>query len=306
MPHEAILPASVLPESFDARTRWPQCADIIGHVRNQGPCGDCWAFGATQTLQDRFCIHITMHNRNHADLLSVEDVVACMAQQIGTPGQGCAGGSPQNAFVYLNMYGAVSGGDYGETDGKTCLPYQVPPSLDEWEPTTSFPNEVATPKCPGKSNRCADCHCIDAYQKANHSWIEDKRKSGGPYFCKGAGLGRSQCMQSTLLNGPIEASMTVYGDIWSYHSGVYTCQGKGRGGSGHSIVIIGWGLEPGKNKTSPAVPYWLCKNSWGLSWGMNGFFKVTRSGPNGITNDCGKEAEAKMAMPLHVQRRVDS
>ena len=53
-------------------------------------------------LQDRFCIHAsTQRPRNTtADLLSVEDVVACMAQQIGTPGQGCDGGDPQNAMVY--------------------------------------------------------------------------------------------------------------------------------------------------------------------------------------------------------------
>ena len=40
---------------------------------------------------------------------------------------------------------------------------------------------------------------------------------------------------------------------WSYKSGVYTCGAK-KGGSGHSIVIIGWGMENG------TVPYWLVKN----------------------------------------------
>jgi hypothetical protein len=31
-----------VPPSLDARTHWPSCAPVIGHVRNQGAgCGDC-------------------------------------------------------------------------------------------------------------------------------------------------------------------------------------------------------------------------------------------------------------------------
>ena len=39
-----------LPESFDAREEWPECAAIIGAVRNQGDCGSCWAFGALSPI----------------------------------------------------------------------------------------------------------------------------------------------------------------------------------------------------------------------------------------------------------------
>lgn len=41
-PSELVLGYDEIPSSLDAREYWPQCADIIGHVRNQGPCGDCW------------------------------------------------------------------------------------------------------------------------------------------------------------------------------------------------------------------------------------------------------------------------
>ena len=51
--HGAVLgdeEPALLPESFDAREEWPECAAIIGAVRNQGDCGSCWAFGAVEVL----------------------------------------------------------------------------------------------------------------------------------------------------------------------------------------------------------------------------------------------------------------
>jgi len=38
-------------------------------------------------------------------------------------------------------------------------------------------------------------------------------------------------------------------------------------------MTSGWGKEEGLN-------YWLVQNSWGPSWGMNGFFKIKMG-------DCG-------------------
>lgn len=31
-----------IPESFDSREAWPQCADIISLIRDQSRCGSCW------------------------------------------------------------------------------------------------------------------------------------------------------------------------------------------------------------------------------------------------------------------------
>lgn len=44
--------AADLPESFDARTQWPNCP-TIQEIRDQGSCGSCWAFGAVEAMSDR-------------------------------------------------------------------------------------------------------------------------------------------------------------------------------------------------------------------------------------------------------------
>ena len=72
-------------------------------------------------------------------------------------------------------------------------------------------------------------------------------------------------------------------------------------GSGHAVVIIGWGVseKPIKlyvpNETDPnkkevtisSCPYWVVRNSWGTDWGDGGYFKIAMYQPpvtqNGVT-----------------------
>ena len=74
-------------------------------------------------------------------------------------------------------------------------------------------------------------------------------------------------------NGPIEGAFTVYQDFMNYKSGVYYHTSGGVLG-GHAIKVLGYGVENGLN-------YWLCANSWGTSFGINGFFKI-KQGDSGI------------------------
>eukprot|EP01051_Picozoa_sp_SAG22_P014142 SAG22_NODE_1675_length_3830_cov_4.460198_2_plen_404_part_00 len=231
-------------------------------------------------MQDRFCI--ATGNNASSQLLSVEDVIACMDQFIGTPGQGCGGGDPINTYYYMGHEGIVSGGDYGDKTGDTCLPYLVPP-------TVSVADTVPTPLCVGQNKTYNYPTCVANYKTPNAScdaacaYAADKR-TAATFSCPGGAAG-VKCIQAGLMTGSGATGMEVFGDVWSYKSGLYAC-GNRTGGSGHAVVLVGWGTD------ANGTDYWTVKNSWGPAWGTAGFFNIQR----GI-NECGIEASVMFAHP---------
>lgn len=91
---------AAIPESFDAREKWPNC---IHPIRNQEKCGSCWAFGSTEALSDRFCI------AGKDVVLSPEWLVQCDWFDMG-----CSGGRLMSAWEYLHFKGVPS---------DECVPY---------------------------------------------------------------------------------------------------------------------------------------------------------------------------------------
>jgi len=87
-------------------------------------------------------------------------------------------------------------------------------------------------------------------------------------------------MQKDIItNGPIQVAFMVYKSFMSYKSGVYKKHiWEILPEGGHAVKIIGFGVEDGKD-------YWLVANSWGTTWGLEGYFKMARG-----NNACGMES----------------
>ncbi|KAK3445750.1 hypothetical protein EUGRSUZ_A00982 [Eucalyptus grandis] len=192
-----------LPEKFDARTAWSQCS-TIGRILDQGHCGSCWAFGAVESLSDRFCIHFGMNIS-----LSVNDLLACCGFMCGA---GCNGGYPMFAWRYFMHHGVVT---------EECYPYfdDIGCSHPGCEP------EYPTPKCVRK--------CVNGNQmwrSSKHYSVSAYRVDSDPY----------NIMAEIYKNGPVEVSFTVYEDFAHYKSGVYK-HVTGDVLGGHAVKLIGWG-----------------------------------------------------------------
>lgn len=80
-------------------------------------------------------------------------------------------------------------------------------------------------------------------------------------------------MEAVATVGPVSAAIDASQQSFMlYNSGVYDdpdCSDT----ANHSILIVGYGQENGTD-------YWLVKNSWGESWGDNGYVKMARNKSN--------------------------
>lgn len=96
-----------IPKEFDLRTEHPACADIIGHITDQGHCANCWAHAAAGVMSDRICIASNGAYRVH---LSVYDLTACCWEcNMGLNATyKCQYGSEQAAFEYWVNVGVVT------------------------------------------------------------------------------------------------------------------------------------------------------------------------------------------------------
>lgn len=90
------------PEGFDSRTQWPNC---IHPIKDQANCGSCWAFAASEVLEDRICIQ-----GGENVIISAQDIVSCDKTCMG-----CNGGWLKNVWRYLANHGAAL---------DSCLPYR--------------------------------------------------------------------------------------------------------------------------------------------------------------------------------------
>eukprot|EP00330_Aristerostoma_sp_ATCC50986_P009313 CAMPEP_0114586108 /NCGR_PEP_ID=MMETSP0125-20121206/9430_1 /TAXON_ID=485358 ORGANISM="Aristerostoma sp., Strain ATCC 50986" /NCGR_SAMPLE_ID=MMETSP0125 /ASSEMBLY_ACC=CAM_ASM_000245 /LENGTH=344 /DNA_ID=CAMNT_0001781413 /DNA_START=38 /DNA_END=1072 /DNA_ORIENTATION=- len=82
-----------------------------------------------------------------------------------------------------------------------------------------------------------------------------------------------------VSNGPVSIAFEVTKDFMSYDSGVYvgkTCKSDAQSVN-HAVLVVGYGIDRESNKN-----YWIVKNSWGATWGQDGYFFIERG-----SNMCG-------------------
>ena len=74
-----------------------------------------------------------------------------------------------------------------------------------------------------------------------------------------------QVKQAIFQYGPVSVAVAVAGNFGNYKSGIYNESSSG--GINHAVNLVGW--------DETEKPYhWIMRNSWGESWGENGFMRI--------------------------------
>jgi len=91
-----FIPAHAAPATFDWRS-----TNKVTAVKDQGQCGSCWAFSATEAIESAWIIS---GHANTSINLSPQQIVDC-----DTVDGGCNGGWPETAMTYVHNAGGQEG-----------------------------------------------------------------------------------------------------------------------------------------------------------------------------------------------------
>lgn len=238
-----------VPASFD----WRSKQGVIGAVRDQGACGNCWAFSATEEVESMYVMA-----GNDPVVLSVQEVTSCDKHDnwhcpddddCKNVDAGCNGGDPVFGILYIcnKTHGLATEENYPFKSGKQGKTGQC--LTKSQSPQTSV-------KCSGFSWGLPPC------DKGN---------------CKG--MDEKLLMANIAAYGPAAISVDAASNAWqTYKKGIMPankCKSGAAGKLDHAVQLVGYGSDGGQN-------YWTVRNSWAADWGEKGFIRL----PFG-DNSCG-------------------
>jgi hypothetical protein len=274
-----------LPRTWDWRKK-----HYLATPESQGTCGSCWAIATAGMLQDRGNIFLeskslppSIPSLSHQYLLNCAR--NCIRQSIHEGcTEGCNGGFLAASLIFVSKVGTPS--KFGEVS-----------------------TECANGKCGVKS--CQGLPkiaytCDDVYQVNRFATFDTLNMGTNTEYMSEDQKTKNMLniMREIQERGPVATVMSLFSDFEDYwnHStedDVYqlgwrdtinreskygrdaelgslywTSARPGPGGityrEMHAVVIVGWG------ETSSKIPYWIVRNSWGVSNRMSGYMLVRR------------------------------
>ena len=205
-------------------------------IKNQKHCGSCWTFSTTGTLEAHTCMNNPDLDCSSWTGLAEQQLLDCAGN---FDNHGCNGGLPSHAFEYIKYAGGL--------DTEESYPYHA---------SHDGPCLVST--------KTFGAHVAEIYNITS---------------------GDEDDLINAIGNvGPVSVAYDVSPDFRFYSHGVYdsynatTNQTNCKNNSmsvNHAVVAVGYG-ETEETPDSPSIPFYIIRNSWSTSWGMEGYFWIKR------------------------------
>jgi len=241
------------PASIDWRT-----TRAVTAIKNQGQCGSCWAFSATEAVESQLAL------ASGGELLidlSPQQVASCTPNTGPYGCLGCQGGFTEGAYEYLKTVPGLANSFF--------IPY-----------AQSLTQSSATMKCP-----------TEKVQQING---EMEQLTGGFAAVSGYSYAVPPCTEGACNHQDLKklaaaleetpVSVCVNAGAWNdYTGGVLTssaCGSMAADEQDHCVMAVGF------NTTAP-TPYWIVRNSWASTWGEEGYIYLEMA-----KNTCGLADDA--------------
>uniref|UniRef100_A0A7S2CIF1 Peptidase C1A papain C-terminal domain-containing protein n=1 Tax=Florenciella parvula TaxID=236787 RepID=A0A7S2CIF1_9STRA len=240
----------------------------VTEVKDQGALGSCWAFSTAGNLEGQLFL-----SGSQLTSLSVEQLLECDSSYDVAQGHadcGEFGGWPYLAMQYVIDAGGLrsdavmpycAGIGYGQ-EGYCipCMPEGYSKALcgdyDDDDQIPLFCDESTT-LGQGPAGYCSNA---DGVAVTINDW-------------KAISTNETTIAAELAATGPLSIALNAQ-RLQFYKSGVYNPSSCNPDNLDHAVLMVGFGTDD--------IPYWTIKNSWGTSWGEDGYFRIVRG-----TGACG-------------------
>jgi len=260
-------PAFTEPDSVDWVTKGG-----VTSVKNQGTCGSCWTFSAVGALEGAMAVG----GRKLVDL-SMQHILAC-----DKGGMGCKGGQMDQAFDWVEKNGIPSlknepylckEGSASECTGMTCSACAKRTGetcmfggCKKIEGSVCNKNGII-PHCECPADQCfEDGACGDAKPLTLVLKPDD--------VVKHTDVGSSEMdLEAAVAQQPVSVAIEADQSVFQhYTSGILTDDACGEN-LDHGVLAVGYGTDEKGQK------YWKVKNSWGETFGEDGYIRIEKGDP---------------------------
>jgi KDEL-tailed cysteine endopeptidase len=97
-------------------------------------------------------------------------------------------------------------------------------------------------------------------------------------------------LQEAVKHGPVSVAIEADKLYFQLYSGGVMTGTQCGTTLDHGVVVVGSGTDAATN-----TPYWLVRNSWGTSWGENGYFRLAQETSSSGAGVCGVQSEPSYA-----------